>query len=190
MPRIITLAASVIAVVLLAPTSASAKSVASIRYPHTKAAVKYSAFWHKAHNKCGRCSGRNIRRWGMRYSSGRVDRATWKQVVRSTRQLKRLTAPPPRPRHLLRRLATGQRQPPSGVSSSTVRASLPDCTWRPESGGSYTAYNPSSGAYGKYQVIPSTWAAHCSDLDRGPGGQEQCAARVYAAQGPGAWVGC
>jgi hypothetical protein len=28
-----------------------------------------------------------------------------------------------------------------------------------ESGGSYTAYNPTSGAYGKYQIIPSSWRA-------------------------------
>lgn len=28
-----------------------------------------------------------------------------------------------------------------------------------ESGGRYDAYNPSSGAYGKYQIIPSSWAA-------------------------------
>jgi hypothetical protein len=28
-----------------------------------------------------------------------------------------------------------------------------------ESGGSYTAYNSSTGAYGKYQIIPSSWRA-------------------------------
>src|SRR4029078_7070431 len=28
-----------------------------------------------------------------------------------------------------------------------------------ESGGSYTARNTSSGAYGKYQILPSSWAA-------------------------------
>jgi hypothetical protein len=81
-------------------------------------------------------------------------------------------------------------QKPAGVSSDRDVASLPDCTWRPESGGSYTAVNGSSGAYGKYQIIPSTWAAHCSDLGRDPAGQERCAARVYEAQGAGAWVNC
>ena len=30
---------------------------------------------------------------------------------------------------------------------------------RVESGGSYTAYNPVSGAYGKYQILPSNWRA-------------------------------
>ena len=28
-----------------------------------------------------------------------------------------------------------------------------------ESGGSYTARNPTSGAYGKYQILPSNWPA-------------------------------
>ena len=28
-----------------------------------------------------------------------------------------------------------------------------------ESGGSYTARNPISGAYGKYQIMPASWAA-------------------------------
>lgn len=58
------------------------------------------------------------------------------------------------------------------------------------SSGGYSAYNPSSGAYGKYQIIPSTWAAHCSDLGQDPSGQDQCAARVYDAQGSGAWAQC
>jgi hypothetical protein len=183
------IAVTALTLLCLAP-AAHARSSASVKYPTTKAATKYSAYWWKAHHKCGRCTGRNIRRWGMRYSSGRVARATWRQIVRSTAQLKRLTDPPPPPRRLLRRVATPPRQRPAGVMHTTVRASLPDCTWRPESGGSYGAYNPSSGAYGKYQVIPSTWAAHCSDLGRDASGQEQCAARVYAAQGAGAWANC
>jgi hypothetical protein len=164
------LAATTAMLVMTLNPEALAQPVSSLQYPNTQAADKYSAFWHKAHHQCGRCAGRNIRRWGMRYSSGRVARASWRQIVRSTGQLQRLTAPPPRPRALLRRVAAPPSQPPAGVSSSAVRANLPDCTWRPESGGDYGAYNPSSGAYGKYQ--------------------EQCAARVYAAQGAGAWVGC
>jgi hypothetical protein len=81
-------------------------------------------------------------------------------------------------------------QPPAGVSTDRNVAALPECTWKPESGGDYGAVNPSSGARGKYQVIPSTHAAHCSDLGWSPGEQEQCALRVYKAQGAGAWVGC
>ena len=33
-----------------------------------------------------------------------------------------------------------------------------------ESGGSYTAYNSSSGAYGRYQIIPSSWRAWAQEV--------------------------
>jgi hypothetical protein len=33
-----------------------------------------------------------------------------------------------------------------------------------ESGGRYDAYNPTSGAYGKYQIIPSSWAAWAEEV--------------------------
>ena len=33
-----------------------------------------------------------------------------------------------------------------------------------ESGGSYTAYNSSTGAYGKYQIIPSSWRAWAEEV--------------------------
>lgn len=78
----------------------------------------------------------------------------------------------------------------SSAASTSSSTSLPSCTYEPESGGDYGAYNASSGAYGKYQIIPSTWAAHCSDLGKDPGGQDECAGRVYESQGAGAWVNC
>lgn len=137
----------------------------------------------KAHGT--RAPGRNIRKWGV-LNHGHQQRSTCKQVARSAQQLRRLLTAP----RLMHSTAVPPRQRPAGTLSDFDKANLPDCTWRPESGGSYTAYNASSGAYGKYQVIPSTWAAHCSDLGRGPAGQERCAARVYAAQGAGAWVNC
>ena len=43
-----------------------------------------------------------------------------------------------------------------------------------ELGGSYTAYNPTSGAYGKYQIIPSSWRAWA----------ERYLGNAYAAQTP------
>ncbi len=60
-----------------------------------------------------------------------------------------------------------------------------------ESGGNYGAVNPSSGAGGAYQIIPSTW-----DLYGGEGApqdatkdqQDQIAAQIWADSGPGAWV--
>ncbi len=60
-----------------------------------------------------------------------------------------------------------------------------------ESGGNYGAVNPSSGAGGAYQIIPSTW-----DLYGGEGNpedapkseQDSIAAQIWADSGSGAWV--
>jgi hypothetical protein len=132
-----------------------------------------------------RAPGRNIRRDGVLYRRVVFD-ATCGELRRSSRQLRQLLQAPT----LMTSRSVPPARPPAGVQTDANVAALPECTWRPESGGSYTAVNPSSGAWGKYQVIPSTWAAHCGDLDRGPSGQETCAARVYAAQGAGAWANC
>jgi len=60
-----------------------------------------------------------------------------------------------------------------------------------ESGGNYSAVNPSSGAGGAYQVLPSTW-----DLYGGQGApqdapkaeQDRIAAEIWADSGGSAWV--
>jgi septal ring factor EnvC (AmiA/AmiB activator) len=60
-----------------------------------------------------------------------------------------------------------------------------------ESGGNYSALNPSSGAGGAYQIIPSTW-----ELYGGKGlpheapkaEQDRIAAEIWADSGPSAWV--
>jgi peptidoglycan hydrolase CwlO-like protein len=60
-----------------------------------------------------------------------------------------------------------------------------------ESGGNYSALNPSSGAGGAYQILPSTW-----DLYNGEGApheapkaeQDRIAAEIWADSGGGAWV--
>jgi septal ring factor EnvC (AmiA/AmiB activator) len=60
-----------------------------------------------------------------------------------------------------------------------------------ESGGNYAAVNPSSGAGGAYQILPSTW-----DLYGGEGEpqsapkeeQDRIAAEIWADSGGGAWV--
>ena len=60
-----------------------------------------------------------------------------------------------------------------------------------ESGGNYSALNPSSGAGGAYQIIPSTWelyggegAPHEAPRDE----QDRIAAEIWADSGGGAWV--
>lgn len=60
-----------------------------------------------------------------------------------------------------------------------------------ESGGNYSALNPSSGAGGAYQILPSTW-----ELYGGKGlpheapkaEQDRIAAEIWADSGPSAWV--
>ncbi len=60
-----------------------------------------------------------------------------------------------------------------------------------ESGGNYSALNPSSGAGGAYQILPSTW-----ELYGGKGApheapkaeQDRIAAEIWADSGPSAWV--
>lgn len=60
-----------------------------------------------------------------------------------------------------------------------------------ESGGNYGALNPSSGAGGAYQILPSTW-----ELYGGEGApheapkpeQDSIASQIWQDSGPGAWV--
>ena len=60
-----------------------------------------------------------------------------------------------------------------------------------ESGGDYGAVNPSSGAGGAYQILPSTW-----ELYGGQGApqeaskeeQDRIAGEIWADSGPSAWV--
>ena len=57
-----------------------------------------------------------------------------------------------------------------------------------ESNGDYGAVNPSSGARGKFQILPSTAAAHGCDLST-PAGQDACAVKIWAGgAGRGQWV--
>ena len=60
-----------------------------------------------------------------------------------------------------------------------------------ESGGNFGAVNPSSGAGGAYQILPSTWRLYGgqgSPQDASPQQQSEIAAQIWADSGPGAWV--
>ena len=60
-----------------------------------------------------------------------------------------------------------------------------------ESGGNYGALNPSSGAGGAYQILPSTWHAYGGKglpHQASPAEQDAIAAQIWADSGPGAWV--
>ncbi|HEX7293852.1 MAG TPA: transglycosylase family protein [Solirubrobacterales bacterium] len=60
-----------------------------------------------------------------------------------------------------------------------------------ESGGDYGALNPSSGAGGAYQILPSTWAAYGgkgAPHEAPKAEQDRIAAEIWADSGGGAWV--
>ena len=60
-----------------------------------------------------------------------------------------------------------------------------------ESGGNYSALNPSSGAGGAYQIIPSTWEAYGGTglPHLAPKAEQDRIARlIWENDGPGAWV--
>jgi peptidoglycan hydrolase CwlO-like protein len=59
-----------------------------------------------------------------------------------------------------------------------------------ESGGNYAALNPSSGAGGAYQILPSTWRAYGGQglPHQAPKAeQDRIAAQIWADSGPSAW---
>jgi peptidoglycan hydrolase CwlO-like protein len=69
----------------------------------------------------------------------------------------------------------------------SIPASIVMC----ESGGNYGAVNPSSGAGGAYQILPSTWELYGGEgapQDASKQEQDQIAAQIWSDSGSGAWV--
>jgi peptidoglycan hydrolase-like protein with peptidoglycan-binding domain len=96
----------------------------------------------------------------------------------------------------------GTPPPSSDSSSSTTSAasvtsssgsggySIPSGIVQCESGGDYSAVNPSSGAGGAYQILPSTWQAYGGQglpQDAPKAEQDRIAGEIYAHQGASAW---
>lgn len=80
-------------------------------------------------------------------------------------------------------------------ASSAAPGSFQSCVLSHESGGNYSAVNPSSGAGGAYQFLPSTWASlgmPGSPQDASPAQQDQAFQELYAQQGSAPWAsdGC
>jgi hypothetical protein len=68
---------------------------------------------------------------------------------------------------------------------------IPEAVVMCESGGNFRAVNPSSGAGGAYQILPSTWRLYGGQglpEDASPAEQSRIAAEIWADSGPGAWV--
>jgi septal ring factor EnvC (AmiA/AmiB activator) len=60
-----------------------------------------------------------------------------------------------------------------------------------ESGGNYSALNPSSGAGGAYQILPSTWELYGGEglpHEASKAEQDRIAAEIWVDSGPSAWV--
>jgi resuscitation-promoting factor RpfC len=79
---------------------------------------------------------------------------------------------------------------PAAASYSGASGSFQSCVIQAESGGNASAVNPSSGAGGLYQFLPSTWQAlGYSGLPQDASVAEQNAAfaKEYAQSGASAW---
>ena len=152
-------------------TAAAVPAVAAARpTTHVHARAYEQAYHRVAHQLGARVPGRNI------VSDGLPDghRPSDAQTVSSIGVLRRMLAP-----------AAGT------VSPSAGAAGVPACA--SESGTDYSTgpdnTNPSSGATGRYQILPSTAAAYGCNLSTAAG-QDACAQVIYEHQGASAWVGC
>ena len=79
----------------------------------------------------------------------------------------------------------------ASAGSSTGGYTIPSGIVQCESGGNYSAVNPSSGAGGAYQILPSTWSAYGgqgSPQTAPKAEQDRIAAEIYARQGASAWT--
>jgi peptidoglycan hydrolase CwlO-like protein len=68
---------------------------------------------------------------------------------------------------------------------------IPEAIVMCESGGNFDALNPSSGAGGAYQILPSTWESYGGDgspEDASPQEQHGIAEQIWADSGGSAWV--
>lgn len=75
-------------------------------------------------------------------------------------------------------------------STSSGGYAIPASIVMCESGGNYGAVNPSTGAGGAYQIMPSTWRAYGGTgqpQDAPKAEQDAIAAKIYQAQGAAPW---
>jgi peptidoglycan hydrolase CwlO-like protein len=76
------------------------------------------------------------------------------------------------------------------VSNWVGNYAIPQAIVMCESGGNFNAVNPSSGAGGAYQILPSTWRLYGGSgapQDASPQQQSQIASQIWADSGPSAW---
>jgi predicted nucleic acid-binding Zn-ribbon protein len=83
--------------------------------------------------------------------------------------------------------AEAQQEVGSWVGDWAIPAAIVMC----ESGGDFDALNPSSGAGGAYQILPSTWESYGGEgkpSEASPQAQHEIAQQIWADSGPSAWV--
>jgi len=88
----------------------------------------------------------------------------------------------------LERISAAQAQ--SEVSDWLGDWAIPESIVMCESGGNFEAVNPSSGAGGAYQILPSTWELYGGEgdpEDASPAEQSDIAAQIWADSGAAAW---
>jgi Transglycosylase-like domain len=158
---------------LTLPTVAVAKPI------NRHDARAYQRAYHAVAARFGhRAPGRDILRWNLPHR-----RATDADIRRSTdvlwRMLHGMPAAAPSP--------ISHPQPIYYGGGYSIPSYIVQC----ESGGSWTAVNPSSGAGGAYQILPSTWQAYGGTglpENATPAQQSLIAARIYASVGASAWT--
>ncbi len=94
--------------------------------------------------------------------------------------------------HLRVRIVPSARTTAAGPASTSSAGgyAIPGSIVQCESGGNWHAVNPSSGAGGAYQIMPSTWQAYGGSglpQNASPAEQSAIAAKIWASSGPGAW---
>jgi hypothetical protein len=160
---------------------------------HSQTTAYGRAYWHVRHDFGPEAAGCKL------IGPGASCRglATDTRILKSTAVLDRMFVPAPVRirwvghwpiRHFV---GAAVQAAPTWVPSPQGAAGVPACA--SESGTDYSTgpdnTNASSGATGRYQIIPSTAAAYGCDLSS-PAGQDACAQRIYRGQGASAWVGC
>jgi hypothetical protein len=175
------LAASAATAALGLPAAATAALPSSTVHGYQAA---YQAVAHKFGT---RAPGRNIVKWGL--AGGKA--ASNADVLRSTGLLERMLHPAPVVQAAPSSAAAAAARP---AASSTAAYgggySIPGSIVQCESGGNWHAVNPSSGAGGAYQIMPSTWQAYGGTglpQNASPAEQSAIAAKIWASAGPGAW---
>jgi peptidoglycan hydrolase CwlO-like protein len=86
--------------------------------------------------------------------------------------------------------AVSASQASSQISDWVGQWAIPESIVQCESGGNWQAVNPSSGAGGAYQILPSTWDLYGGEgqpQNASPQQQSEIAAQIWADSGAAAW---